>query len=168
MEIWKDIEGYNGEYQVSNHGRIKSLKFGKERIIKLGYNMSGYVTGKISKSGIAVSKGMHRWVAETFIPNPDNKPEVNHKDGNKLNNNDWNLEWVTRGENMRHAVTNGLHVAIKRGDHYLAKKVIDIKTGVVYNCVSDASKIAGIRHTYLANMLNGYFKNKTTMRYYNG
>ena len=106
-EEWKDIAGYNGDYQVSNFGRIKSFKWTKPRIRKpalfgeyLGVNLSG--GNKIKQRTI------HVLVAEAFIPNPDNKPQVNHRIGMKFNCHVSNLEWATGSENMQHAVKNGL------------------------------------------------------------
>lgn len=120
MEVWKDIEGYEGLYQISNLGRVKSLERKikrrndriqtvKERILKLNLNKEGYHTVKLHKKGKGKTYLVHRLVANTFITNPDNKLEVNHINGVKNDNNVNNLEWNTRKENMRHAVDNRLH-----------------------------------------------------------
>lgn len=119
MEIWKDIKGYEGLYVVSNTGKIKSIdryitdkngkiKFTHGRIIKVRSQNSGYNVLRLCKNGKKPAFTVHRIVAETFIPNPENKPYTNHKDGNKQNNRVSNLEWVTPSENMRHAVDTGL------------------------------------------------------------
>jgi hypothetical protein len=114
-EIWKDIEGYEGLYQVSTFGNIKSLPkrkgflFTKERILKPKLTIKGYLEVTLRKNNYSNYKRINRLVAEAFIPNPENKPEVNHKDGNKQNNNDWNLEWNTNQENKSHAVKNKLN-----------------------------------------------------------
>jgi hypothetical protein len=109
QEEWKAVAECNGEYYVSNHGRVKSLKFGKERILKPAINSSGYwyifIFIKNEKPKFSM---IHKLMAVAFISNPENKKEVNHKDGNKLNNNLCNLEWVTHSENMKHAWDNGL------------------------------------------------------------
>jgi hypothetical protein len=124
MEIWKDIEGYEGLYQVSSCGRIKSLarsyKFGpnNEKILKArksrkGKNGWSYPSVALYKDNIAKFYTIHRLVAIHFIPNLENKPQVNHKDGNKLNNNINNLEWATQSENSQHAWDSGLNNEVR-------------------------------------------------------
>lgn len=115
-EIWKYIKGYEGLYQVSNFGRVKSIKFGKERILKTFKNTRGYLQVNLCKNGKVKNYKVHRLVAEAFLDNTDNLPEVNHKDENKLNNNAENLEWCsakhnsnfgTRNERIAKKMTNG-------------------------------------------------------------
>ena len=114
-EFWKDIVGYEGIYQVSNLGRVKSLvtwccnKYKKrEKILKPALNTYGYPTVSLSKNKLRKNKTIHRLVAENFIPNPNNYSQVNHKDGVKTNNKINNLEWVTGSENILHSYKNGL------------------------------------------------------------
>lgn len=85
-EIWKPIKGYDGIYEVSNYGRIKSHKYKKERILKCYINNKGYCKIDLLKNGTEVKYLVHRLVAETFIPNPNNYPCINHKDEDKTNN----------------------------------------------------------------------------------
>lgn len=95
-EIWKPIKGYEGLYEVSNLGRIKSLNYnhtGKEKILKPTKDRYGYLQVTLCKNNIKKQYTVHRLVAEAFIDNPDNLPQVNHKDENKQNNNVDNLEW---------------------------------------------------------------------------
>ena len=106
QEIWKDIEDYNGLYQISSFGRVKSTRY--NRYLKLIFNKKGYARIHLNKKGKLKSFRVHRLVASAFIPNPDNKPQVNHKDGNKTNNCIDNLEWVTNEENYCHAIRNNL------------------------------------------------------------
>ena len=101
-EIWKDKKDYEEHYQVSNCGRIKSIKFGKEKILKLIKDKDGYLQVTLCKNGIQKNYKVHRLVAEAFLPNPDNLPQVNHKDENKLNNNVDNLEWCTNEYNINY------------------------------------------------------------------
>ena len=92
-EIWKDIKDYEGHYQVSNLSRVKSIKFGKERILKPVTDRHGYLIVGLWKNNKQKTYKVHRLVAEAFIDNTDNLPQVNHKDENPLNNNVNNLEW---------------------------------------------------------------------------
>ena len=105
-EIWKDIKDYEGHYQVSNLSRVKSIKFGKERILKQHINKGGYYYVCLLKNGKHKNYYVHRLVAETFIDNPDNLPQVNHKDENKTNNNVVNLEWCTNKYNHNYGTIN--------------------------------------------------------------
>lgn len=134
---WKPVKGYEGLYEVSNDGRIKALKKrvdrGKchreweEHFLKQAADMNGYLRTSLAMNGKNTTIKVHRLVAETFIPNPENKPEVNHIDGNKQNNDVSNLEWCTRSENLKHACKHKL----KRLDgehnpaHVLTKEDVD-------------------------------------------
>lgn len=106
MEIWHDIDGYKGLYQVSNKGRVKSLKYGKERILRPGWMSGGYLFVILCKNGNQSKQRIHRLVAQAFISNPENKSQVNHLDENKLNNCVENLEWATAKENNNYGTRN--------------------------------------------------------------
>ena len=101
-EIWKDKKDYEEHYQVSNCGRVKSIRFGKERILKPVPNSFGYLFVKLCKDGKAKAFTVHRLVAEAFLDNPNNYKEVNHKDENKTNNVVTNLEWCDRKYNQNY------------------------------------------------------------------
>lgn len=115
---WRAIKGFEGAYEVSNDGQVRSLprevngrgNFPRRRPGKLkkAVDVHGYLYYSLSEGGKDRRYAAHRLVAEAFIPNPEGKPEVNHKDGNKHNNSVDNLEWVTRTENHRHAIAHGL------------------------------------------------------------
>lgn len=115
MENWKPVVGYEGIYEVSDQGRIKRVRPYNStiagHILLSRRNRCGYSQISLSKNSSAKTKTIHRAVAEAFIPNPENKREVNHRDGNKENNLLSNLEWVTSSENQLHSY------------NYLGKKV---------------------------------------------
>ena len=111
-EIWKDIEGYEGKYRVSNLGRVKKFykdkRSKRELILKLFMSTTGYYKVSPSKNGISKNFKLHRLIAMAFIPNPENKKTINHKNGIKTDNRIENLEWATHGDNHRHAYRTGL------------------------------------------------------------
>lgn len=122
-EIWKVIEGFE-DYEISNTGKVKSHKHGREKILKERISHDGYVWYNLCKNGKQHTKRANRLVADAFIPNPENKPTVNHIDGNKLNNSSDNLEWATREEQMQHAYANGLKKPVRghlQGNHVLSE-----------------------------------------------
>lgn len=102
MEFWKDVEGYQGVYKVSNLGRVKSLKYNKERFLKQEKS-KGYKRVSLSKNNEVQRYLVHRLVANYFIINAHDKKCVNHINGDKLNNYANNLEWCTHSENERHS-----------------------------------------------------------------
>ena len=113
-EIWKDIPNYEGLYQASNLGRIKSFprRYSRNKteiIMKQRFNHKGYLQLSLCKNGKLSNKMVHRLVAETFIPNPNSLPQVNHIDGVKKNNNVDNLEWCDNSYNQIHANKMGLN-----------------------------------------------------------
>ena len=105
-EEWLPVPDYP-KYEVSNFGRVKSFKHRKPRILALGFTR-GYLHVMLYKDGKEKNFYVHRLVARAFIPNSDNKPQINHIDGNKFNNFVGNLEWATQSENQQHALDTGL------------------------------------------------------------
>ena len=143
-EIWKDIAGYEGLYQASDKGRIRSLSHYAKNNVNGGQRMtkgrvltpyklpSGYLMVKLSKSEARKKISVHRLIALTFIDNKNNLPEVNHKDGDKSNNSIENLEWVSRKENQNHMYDHGLNKK--------AKPVECLEDGARYRSILEASR----------------------------
>ena len=159
-------------YFVNEQGEIFSSK--RVPLIKIKQKINkGYAYVYLCKNSKHTTLKVHRIVAQAFIANPENKPEVNHKDGNKLNNHVDNLEWCTRSENNKHAWTTGLKVGTDRmretarnngrnmvsGVH--GKKVIDTTTGKIYPNITFAAASLNIKQGSLSRKLNGTRKNNT-------
>ena len=140
MENWKDIKGYEGRYQVSNLGRIKSLvsHFGTQETIMKGQPVwTGYLRVCLVKDRKPKMHTIHRLVAEAFIPNPQNKPIINHIEGDKTNKAVTNLEWVTFAENSQKSKN------ITKSKRYNSIKVID-SNGNVFDSYREAGRFYGI------------------------
>ena len=145
-EIWKDILGYEGLYRVSNWGRVWSCR--KNKILKLHTCQSDYVYIGLHKDGKVKSYKIHRLVAQTFIPNPNNLPEVNHIDEDKSNNRWDNLEWCDHKTNCNH----GTRIARCAAGN--SKPVKCIETGVIYSSATEAGKQLGIDQGWICNCIN--------------
>lgn len=180
-EIWKDIKGYEGYYQVSNLGKVRSkdrlvfhphysneiksnLRMWKGQEISLHFTRGGYRGVRLYRNNKGKTLRLCRLVAINFIANPENKPCVNHIDGNKENDNVNNLEWVTYTENMAHAVENNL-VSIKYGaENASSMKVINDGDNVVYGSVKEAALAIGLSGSQLSRILRGKYTNNTGLR----
>jgi len=137
----KEISGYDGLYSITQEGVVYSLgkglssnpSFSQKRAISLKKTQRGYIACKLFKGGKRKYFFVHRLVAQSFIANPENKPEINHIDGNKANNHASNLEWVTSSENQKHAFREGLQKRRAGADSKCSKSVkqVDCKTGDV-------------------------------------
>lgn len=143
METYKDILGFEGIYQISNLGNVKNIM--KNKVLKPRKHTNGYLRICLCKNGIVKDYFIHRLVASAFIENPLNKSDVNHIDGNKANNNIFNLEWSTRSENQKHAFSIGLNKISeqhkKANAIYNSKQVIDLYTGIFYDSLKNACEI---------------------------
>lgn len=155
IEIWKDIKGYEGKYQISNLGNIKSINYNKtkkEKLLKPNISKRGYKYINLCKSGRQQKKYIHRLVAEAFISNPNNYPVINHKDNNPLNNNVKNLEWCTQSYNVRYAYKCGrksFWLGKSGRKHCLSKAIFqyDLNEKFVkkWDCMKDVERQLGIR-----------------------
>ena len=175
-EIWKNINGYNDYYQVSNLGKIKSLRRTvncplngsrkiKESLLYLKAGKNGYILVTLSKESIKSNILVHRLVATNFISNPENKPYVNHKNGIKTDNRVENLEWSTPKENCQHAYNTGLHKKFYGKANKLSKAVRQLsKSGKllsVFNSTKEAERITGIKSSTIIAVSNKKVNRKT-------
>ena len=155
-EIWCPIKGFENIYEVSDQGRVKSVGYGKERILKPGRDGSGYLQVNLCKNGEKKMCKVHRLVAQTFTPNPDNLPQVNHKDENKENNSVQNLEWCDSKYNINYGNRNQM-VSIK-----LSKPVLQYtKSGVFvreWKSARDVQRNLGYFNNNISNCCNGRYK----------
>lgn len=156
-EIWKDIKDYEGLYQVSNFGRIKSLNgYGHKKEIILSQGKSNYYQVILSKNGIKKNRMVHRLVAEAFVSNPNNYKEVNHKDEDKYNNNSNNLEWCDRKYNCNYGTR------VERVHKKQRKKINQYdKNGNFIKCWSsrkDINSELGIPSSTISGCCLGYLK----------
>lgn len=164
-ENWKEIPGYNGRFQVSNVGNvcIVGLNFDRKKLpVRLDEReRSGYLTVRLQIGNKTHTRYIHRLVALAFVPNHMNKPQVNHRNGNKLDNRPKNLEWVTHSENIQHA--HDLRLIPRPTE----KKVIDTNNNMVYPSIKEASKQTGLSYPTIKGYLKGTRRNKTSLRYLN-
>lgn len=175
MEIWKPIAGFDGCYEVSNLGHVKSIGrlckrklFGgfmkvKERIMKPHLNKFGYQQIYLSRGGVRKRYSVHRLVALSYIPNPNGKPNVNHIDGNPKNNKVENLEWCTQSENSLHSIHvlgNKHGVGNKNQDKKIPIICFDDEGNIInqYDSTVSASKDLGIHRNAITNNISGVSK----------
>ena len=167
-EIWKDVAGYEGKYQVSNLGRVKSLSRtinhsdGKNitrhgKILTPFKNAKGYCLVDLRNKARHTVQ-VHRLVAQAFIPNPENLPQVNHKNENKTDNYVENLEWCTAKYNSNYGTRNirrsksMIGVLVNRKDQ--SKRVLCVETGEIFDSISDIQRKKGINSHGVSNVLN--------------
>ena len=144
-------------YEVSDLGRIRHID-GKPRKTR---ECAGYVYVCVRKDGKTRNVRLHRLVASAFVPNPENKPHINHKDGNKANNCAHNLEWCTPSENERHKVNS---LGIKQTPPLLQKSVVCVETGRKFTSIKEASEQMGINGKHIGEAASG--KRKTASGYH--
>lgn len=160
-EIWATVPNTNGYYKVSNLGRIVSYRFSVPKELKT-HVVKGYEQCCIFYNKRKTYTKVHRVVALSFLPNPENKRTVNHKDGNKLNNRLNNLEWATYSENHLHAFRTKLRPKVTGFKHKASIMVLNYKTGVCYGSVTQAAIENGIKRPTLEAKLKGGLKNDTS------
>lgn len=169
-EEWRDIAGYEGLYKVSNMGRVKSLGNGnsnnsnncKERILKSVKHKDGYLLIDLCKEGKRKGHRVHRLVAQAFIDNPDNLPEVNHKDENKENNCVSNLEWCDRKYNINYGTRTQKVAELNRNSQKVSKPIMAIHkiNGLILTFPSarEASRQVGVPVSNISACCNGRLK----------
>jgi hypothetical protein len=163
-----DIIDFEGLYQINKLGEIKSLNYnrsGLEKLLPFNISTTGYYYCDLRKNSISKKFKIHRLLAINFIPNPLNLPCVNHKDGNKLNNNLENLEWCTHKENMIHACITKLLDTSKGYFLTLNKQVINTQTNIIYKSAKEAALQNGLKYSTFKSRLNGNIKNNTQFKY---
>ena len=156
METWKAIAGYEGLYEVSNQGRVRSMKYGKEKILKQG-KTNGYLHVCLFKDGYGKTIRVHRLVAETFIPNPNNLETVNHKDEVKTNNIVSNLEWMSKIDNINYGTRNKrIAEALSNQVQMLDKKTCELLA--TFPSTHEAERVTGIAQQHISSCCNGKLK----------
>jgi len=155
--MWKIIRQFPN-YEVSNDGKVRNTK--TKKLLKPYVNKGGYFAVGLSKDGKIFQRLINRLVAEAFIPNLENKPQVNHKNGDKINNHVDNLEWVTAYENKKHAIENGL---CSNSMRKVAQYTLDGKFVAEYRSLSEAAFSVGGHQSGITNVCQG--KRKTCSGY---
>ena len=180
-EIWKDIEGYEGYYQISNLGRVKScgrvlkwknggIRVIKEKLLFVNIRPNKYPLVTLCKNCIEVSYNIHRLIGEHFIPNPNNYPVVRHLNDIRTDFRIENLAWGTYLDNMKDAFKNNKRIPTDAQRNHCRKLglksnriVLCTETGIFYNSIKEASIAIDINYNTLYGNLSGYYKNKTKL-----
>lgn len=176
QEFWKTIPFCDRGHQVSNLGNVRSISYNctgiiknmKIRTLKTGYGQVCIWIGNSRRNFY-----VHRLVAITFIPNPENKPEVNHINGIKTDNRVENLEWNTRKENINHAWKNGLSktsdcqkkIVGEVAKKTFSKKIIDLNSNMIFNSCNEAASYYGYSHQFISMVISGKRKGYMNIKY---
>lgn len=172
MEVWKDIAGYEGLYQVSNLGRVRSfgryvknrskLVYKPEKLLQPAKDSYGYFVVGLCKNGKAKNFKVHRLVAQTFMHNPENKETVNHINGNKEDNRAENLEFCTNEENLQHAfslgLTGGEHFKNNKRSTAVAQYDKNMRLVKTYPSIREAERQTGVHNQSIVKCCKGKVK----------
>lgn len=156
--MMKDVPYFENEYAALDDGRIFSKIF--NRFMKLSINGNTYIPIRLCKNGIQYPTRVHRVIAHTFIPNPHNYPQVNHKNGIKTDNRVENLEWISRSDNVKHAYRELGRIRITGKDHPKYKPILDTMTGIFYESCKEAALSKGLTRDQVKSGLRskGYYR----------
>lgn len=174
-EIWRNVNGFENKYYVSNFGRVIS-NVGNTKFLNPIKNSNGYFMFRLSKDNLNVKNiPLHRLIAEAFIPNPENKPTINHRNGIKIDNSLDNIEWATYLENNQHAIDTGLRKPTfnnyGRKGKYHPKSVaviqftMDYKFVKHWDCIADAAKSLRINHSHISSCASHKYGRKSSGGY---
>jgi hypothetical protein len=157
--VWKPVVGYEGLYEVSDNGKVFSLK---NKILLKPFISVGYYSITLRKNKQSKKIKIHRLVACAFLPNTENKKQVNHIDGNKKNNHVSNLEWCTASENNKHAWQYGLRKKtqnqINQAKSINSKMVIDLYTGIFYDSLKEACNLNNLSYSSITHKIYRNYK----------
>jgi hypothetical protein len=161
-EIWKKVEGFDGRYEVSNFGRVRSYFKNNLHFLAPCKHQNGYIHVDLRMKGLGYRVSIHRLVAKLFIPNPENKPCVNHKNGIKTDNTVENLEWATYSENQQHSYNTGLR-PITLGENSPNASLADSDVKKIKKLINDGVRLKKIALLFNVSPSNiSYIKRNKT------